>query len=487
MKDAFSYVATQSGPVVPAKTKPIEVMSNIIANMQSKYRKGETGVKFGDLAEKFNRDVNPHKYTTMHDILNKALTEATAYSAGQPLFRLDLGNVVADSAHAKFRMRRHRHDVLVEMLYPNQNGNITIVFNVDDNAMKMYELSLDSEQYIDNFGKTLMACCDECIAETSNMTEESDIFSTDNGYEPLVDADMRGLTSIVNAVMEAEGDGMTDGEVGAMASPVNMESPESYAMDDDVSGAMNSVNAMSDPLSDPLSDPMSGMGGGELGEAESDKSLNFKEEFKKFLKIDTTLKNLDNILASKMSNKLQSSSSGVVLSAEQIRDGLNGIESLSVDQKIDLFCEYYGIGNPMVSEKAMSNFKFGFEHKPCDDALKFESWVNTMPEVCKEIFGQDNTKAADINDVSLSKEPTNELDSMFGADVNPQTPLNSMAVQEPINALSNLGEYSEGADNELNVTSGGEPMNVTSGDESINVTSGDEQMSDPTLELFNDI
>lgn len=47
----------------------------------------------------------------------------------------------------------------------NSNGNITMRFNVDDVGEKMFELSLDSEHYINGFGRTLIACCDNAITD----------------------------------------------------------------------------------------------------------------------------------------------------------------------------------------------------------------------------------------------------------------------------------------------------------------------------------
>ena len=108
----FAYVHTESGPIKPAKAVPIEMMKNIVASIQGKHVRGEKGTNWADLAKKVNKDCNPHGYTTIQTILNKALTEAAAQAVGQSLFRLDLGNVVCDSAHAKFKINRRNHSVI---------------------------------------------------------------------------------------------------------------------------------------------------------------------------------------------------------------------------------------------------------------------------------------------------------------------------------------------------------------------------------------
>ena len=201
----FAYVHTESGPIKPAKAVPIEMMKNIVASIQGKHVRGEKGTNWADLAKKVNKDCNPHGYTTIQTILNKALTEAAAQAVGQSLFRLDLGNVVCDSAHAKVKSNRRNHSVIVDMLYPNDNGNITIRYNVDDVAEKMFELSLDSEHYINGFGRTIIECCDAAIKEAEEMTEEDDIYETDEfGYQPIMSADMRGLLKMTNAIMESD-------------------------------------------------------------------------------------------------------------------------------------------------------------------------------------------------------------------------------------------------------------------------------------------
>ena len=104
-----------------------------------------------------------------------------------------------------FKINRRNHSVIVDMLYPNDNGNITIRYNVDDVAEKMFELSLDSEHYINGFGRTIIECCDAAIKEAEEMTEEDDIYETDEfGYQPIMSADMRGLLKMTNAIMESD-------------------------------------------------------------------------------------------------------------------------------------------------------------------------------------------------------------------------------------------------------------------------------------------
>lgn len=364
----FAYVHTESGPVKPAKAVPIETMKNIVASIQGKHVRGEKGTNWAELAKKVNKDCTPHGYTTIQTILNKALTEAAAQSVGQSLFRLDLGNVVCDAAHAKFKINRRNHSVVVDMLYPNDNGNITIRYNVDDVAEKMFELSLDSEHYINGFGYTIIKCCDDAIKEAEEMTEEEDIYSTENGYQPIMSADMRGLLGIANAIMESDmgGDAGGFGEAD-FAAPA----PDAGGMGGDMGG---------------------GAPGGEGGGAASlggdvekdDDEVNFADECMANLSTETSLDSeqngsfarLTDILADKMANEARKNSHGIVLTGKQISKGTKGISTtMSAAEKISEFQRYYPQFEGMVTKKELDAFLLFLESENVSSAMEFESWL----------------------------------------------------------------------------------------------------------------
>ena len=369
----FAYVHTESGPVKPAKAVPIETMKNIVASIQGKHVRGEKGVNWGDLAKKVNKDCNPHGYTTIQTILNKALTEAVAQSVGQSLFRLDLGNVVCDSAHAKFKMSRKNHSVVVDMLYPNDNGNITIKYNVDDFVEKMFELSLDSEHYIDGFGQTILQCCDDAIKEANEMAEEDNIYSTDeNGYQPIMDADMRGLLNIANAIMESDMGG-ADGGFGEadFAAPADngtgMAPGMPGGMGGDAAGGATGGNA--------------GLGGDLEG---PNKEVNFVDYC--LDKLSTTVSQdssqngsftrLTNILADKMSNEARKNHQGMMPTGKQICKGTQGIMTdWSPVRKLEEFQTFYKQFKGMVYQKEAEAFCRFLESNDVNSALEFESWL----------------------------------------------------------------------------------------------------------------
>ena len=408
----FAYVHTESGPIKPAKAVPIEMMKNIVASIQGKHVRGEKGTNWADLAKKVNKDCNPHGYTTIQTILNKALTEAAAQAVGQSLFRLDLGNVVCDSAHAKFKINRRNHSVIVDMLYPNDNGNITIRYNVDDVAEKMFELSLDSEHYINGFGRTIIECCDAAIKEAEEMTEEDDIYETDEfGYQPIMSADMRGLLKMTNAIMESD-----FGEAD-FAAPA----PDAGGMDAGMGGG---------------ADMGGGAGGGVAslgGDVERpEDEVNFADACLSQLSTprsqdssqNGSFTRLTSILADKMAMEGKKNGVGVPLTGKQVRDGTQGI-SVTMDPltQIRRFQEFYPRFKGNVYAREMEAFTTFLETNDVNTALEFEAWLlsnRTMQELAqrKGEEGQGTTEGDGMDNTPLppdgTEAPTDGMDAGMG-------------------------------------------------------------------------
>lgn len=408
----FAYVHTESGPIKPAKAVPIEMMKNIVASIQGKHVRGEKGTNWEDLAKKVNKDCNPHGYTTIQTILNKALTEAAAQAVGQSLFRLDLGNVVCDSAHAKFKINRRNHSVIVDMLYPNDNGNITIRYNVDDVAEKMFELSLDSEHYINGFGRTIIECCDAAIKEAEEMTEEDDIYETDEfGYQPIMSADMRGLLKMTNAIMESD-----FGEAD-FAAPA----PDAGGMDAGMGGG---------------ADMGGGAGGGVAslgGDVERpEDEVNFADACLSQLSTprsqdssqNGSFTRLTSILADKMAMEGKKNGEGVPLTGKQVRDGTQGI-SVTMDPltQIRRFQEFYPRFKGNIYAREMEAFTTFLETNDVNTALEFEAWLlsnRTMQELAqrKGEEGQGTTEGDGMDNTPLppdgTEAPTDGMDAGMG-------------------------------------------------------------------------
>lgn len=450
----FAYVHTESGPIKPAKAVPIEMMKNIVASIQGKHVRGEKGTNWADLAKKVNKDCNPHGYTTIQTILNKALTEAAAQAVGQSLFRLDLGNVVCDSAHAKFKINRRNHSVIVDMLYPNDNGNITIRYNVDDVAEKMFELSLDSEHYINGFGRTIIECCDAAIKEAEEMTEEDDIYETDEfGYQPIMSADMRGLLKMTNAIMESD-----FGEAD-FAAPA----PDAGGMDAGMGGG---------------ADMGGGAGGGVAslgGDVERpEDEVNFADSCLSQLSTprsqdssqNGSFTRLTSILADKMAMEGKKNGEGVPLTGKQVRDGTQGI-SVTMDPltQIRRFQEFYPRFKGNVYAREMEAFTTFLETNDVNTALEFEAWLlsnRTMQELAqrKGEEGQGTTEGDGMDNTPLppdgTEAPTDGMDAGMGGgsggfdmggDMGGEAGAPDGALD--INELGEVGKISENTSEEL--------------------------------------
>lgn len=408
----FAYVHPESGPIKPAKAVPIEMMKNIVAAIQGKHVRGEKGTNWADLAKKVNKDCNPHGYTTIQTILNKALTEAAAQAVGQSLFRLDLGNVVCDSAHAKFKINRRNHSVIVDMLYPNDNGNITIRYNVDDIAEKMFELSLDSEHYINGFGRTIIECCDAAIKEAEEMTEEDDIYETDEfGYQPIMSADMRGLLKMTNAIMESD---FGEADFAAAA-------PDAGGMDAGMGGGADMGGGAGGGVA-PL--------GGDVERPEDE--VNFADSCLSQLSTprsqdssqNGSFTRLTSILADKMAMEGKKNGEGVPLTGKQVRDGTQGI-SVTMDPltQIRRFQEFYPRFKGNVYAREMEAFTTFLETNDVNTALEFEAWLlsnRTMQELAqrKGEEGQGTTEGDGMDNTPLppdgTEAPTDGMDAGMG-------------------------------------------------------------------------
>lgn len=401
MGNKFSYVTTQSGPVVPAKEKSIETFGNIIANMQGKYRKGDSTANWSDLAKKFNSGVKSN-YITIKDVLKKALNEAVTSSRGQSLFRLDLGNVVMDSAHAKFLIDRKNRKVVTELLYPNDNGNITIRFNVDNMAMKMYEVSLDSEYYLDNFGKTILMCCDDCIEEVENMAEEDDLFGEGDEFAPMMASDMRTLNSLCALMEDDENGDFTEAD---FSSDVGDDMGG-----DDMGGDMMETAPESTGLpSDDMGTDISDSDGSEEGEQFRDFVTSFKITQEDSPELDC----MKRIIAGKRATGENVSSAPMKATAlSKYNDELGTKHMLFVDV-VNEFLKYYpSLDNVIIPTEVLEAIGTWLAGNDSTNAAEeFDEWARLSPTVSQYVIGEQSSENSEnMDNLELPSDPFAETE-----------------------------------------------------------------------------
>lgn len=231
MKDMY-VVSTQSGPVVPSKAQTIKVLKDQILDPVSAPQD----------REKWDRrtyDKNTSLLTgfNVEDLYKKVVMEATSKTEYKGM-RLNLQSIDMKRSHCKFVVERQGHETLIEIYYPNVNGNITAKLITDDHLSELYEVPLDSPQFQVNFGFTILKSIDKLRKESGQYSVTDDLNTqqilngmgsavydvNQSNIQPgamlreSVDYNLAGLMNLCNAVLEAEGDDqMADDGTGEQA------------------------------------------------------------------------------------------------------------------------------------------------------------------------------------------------------------------------------------------------------------------------------
>lgn len=171
MKD-YVYVSTESGPVVPSKTKVIKMLTKQTPKPVSKPQ---------DSADWDHRTYDQNKpltygknLITTRDLYKKVFTEAVSNKNYRGM-RMNLASIDMKETHCKFIINRRDHDMLVELFYPNENENITVSLTSDTGLNNLYEVQLDSPQFINNFGYTILKTCDQLIDSNNTYDVGNDL------------------------------------------------------------------------------------------------------------------------------------------------------------------------------------------------------------------------------------------------------------------------------------------------------------------------
>ena len=270
------YVSTESGPVVPSKTKVIKMLTKQIPDPVSKPQDGD------DWDTREYKQNKPLVYgknlITTRDLYKKVFTEAVTNTQYKGM-RLNLASIDMKETHCKFIINRRGHDMLVEFLYPNDNGNITVKLLSDTSLSNLYEVPLESPQFTKNFGYTILKTCDQLIDSNNTYDVGNDLdtmqtltglgngtedpsnswMATDSAvYHESVGSELSQLLNLCNAVNLLEDAEMgqdetadpnaQDPNAAAFAMPGEGEvNPDDMAMQaGDVNGTSNDPNANKD-------------------------------------------------------------------------------------------------------------------------------------------------------------------------------------------------------------------------------------------------
>ena len=189
--NALKKVNIDNGPD-NTKFKKQDVIANLGKTIPKPTEKTPDKINQMAVIKKMNGDLsNPAKGikfestwrpqpTTVKAITQRILTEATVTPNASPnAFRLDLKSIVLDKCHSKFNIKRKNADAVVELIYPNANGKITVKIHVDGIDDSVYEVGLEDQQYTTNFGASIIKSIDQLL---SKQKEQSPSFSTPSQF-----------------------------------------------------------------------------------------------------------------------------------------------------------------------------------------------------------------------------------------------------------------------------------------------------------------
>ena len=434
------YVSTESGPVVPSKTKVIKTMTKQTPDPVSKPQDSE------DWDKREYKQNKPLTYgknlITTRDLYKKVFTEAVTNTAYRGM-RMNLSSIDMKETHCKFIINRHDHDILVELFYPNDNENITVKLKSDTGLSNLYEVPLDSPQFINNFGFTILKTCDELIASNNTYDVSDDIdtmqyvnglgngteglsnswMATDSSiYRESVDGNLGKLLNMCNAInlLEADGEeGVNDGQ-DPNAAAFNM--PEGGEVDPN-----------------PVPDNIPGMNGGDVNGTDmtddDDQIVNFKthliENISQLSNIDASgsevnggdsaIDTLGKMVSEKMAEMQKQKNSGIAMSGNEIFNGTVGVKDKKPTDIVNAFVEYYPQLDTDVKTSQMTEF-INYLNNPGTDSLTLTEFNAKLENIFSDVYGS-GAEGGDQFSTSNVSIPGEDTFGNDGAGVDMNEPL----------------------------------------------------------------
>ena len=415
----FNYVSTQSGPIEPSRTKIIKAMTQQTLSPVSKPQDGDDWDK---REYKLNKDLSYGKnLITTKDLYKKVFTEAVTNTAYRGM-RMNLSSIDMKETHCKFIINRRDHEVMVELYYPNENENITVKLLTDNNLSNLYEVPLDSPQFMKNFGYTILKTCDELIDSnnTYDVGDDLDTMQTLGGFgndltdlndtllqpsamlRESVDSDLGKLLNLCNAValMEADEEIENAPDDGGEQAP----GAEAFSMGGD--GGM------------PEPPPMdSGDVNGTDADNGDDANINFRDALldgeMQTINADgdsvngnsSALDNLSKIVAARMADMQKDSrngNTGVELSSDEIYHGTVGLDKQAPRDIINAFFEYFNELDAMVTQTQVDQF-MDFLTNPGTENITLDAFDRELKKIFPDKYDV-SAGATGIDDVPLMGE-----------------------------------------------------------------------------------
>lgn len=318
----------------------------------------------------------------MDDIIEKIYME----SQNMGTFKLDMSNLIADKANCKLQIERNGQPLIVELMFPNANGKLSIRLDggsYDD----VFEVSLDSEEYY-NLSEYIKLKADELIeamdkgAGSSSMDDlkpfselgeyvgsgyndgDMAFMGTGSSSEDKVRGNifnsfkgnfMDSISLDGTPVFEADEDEETTDAPDDFSSADEADVFDDASTDEDIGVGFEDTgdetasdfgdDAMSDMFGGGGTDFDSTFGGGsDVGEPEMSSGEEGVEETITFNDKDdwenSALRTMNDLIADYEAKQMQDGD-GVMLTKDEILNGTPGIEGMTNKQIIDKFLKIY--------------------------------------------------------------------------------------------------------------------------------------------------
>ena len=317
------------------------------------------------------------KKSDIREVSSKFLTEAVSQSKNNA-FRLDIGELVIDRSHSKVMVNRHGNNVLVELMYPNAHGKITVKVSLPGTESKIKQVALEDEEYTINFSAFILTLIDELIVDKSEQQIKVDdsldglVFDNTGGGTQMAQGisgngpvwesagDMINQFTELVALVEAEDEEPVGDEGGDDAfNDMSDEFPSDLVGEQD-----GEVNTEDDFTADDFSADggmdlggmdlggmdLGGIGLGAGGTGGGSDEMNVggqgeeAESYTQFReKSDWTNESLRNMqkLVSNAASKEMKKGEGVILTSDEILNGTNGMVGDSNYDIVDKFLKAY--------------------------------------------------------------------------------------------------------------------------------------------------
>jgi hypothetical protein len=430
MKD-YVYVSTESGPVVPSKTKVIKMLTKQTPKPVSKPQDGDDW----DTREYgMNKPLNYGKnLITTRDLYQKVFTEAVSNKNYRGM-RMNLSSIDMKESHCKFLINRRDHDMMVELFYPNDNDNISVILQSDTGLSNEYEVPLDSPQFVNNFGYTILKTCDQLIDSnnTYNVGNDLDTMQTiiglGNGTEDLSNSWHAEDSAIYRESVDS-GLGQLLNLCNAVAL---LEDGEDMGGDQDPNAAKFAAAGGDLPSPADMQPMNSGdVNGGDDASPSPDDMVNFKEFLLDNQDMLTNLNasgsdvggsagGLDN-LAKVVSEKLAEGrndhvNTGTKLSKDEIYNGTTPIKNMNAASLINAFFdqdEWISLAELAVPKKKVQEF-VDYLNNPQTDSITLTAFNEKIHELFPEAY---ESTPAGVDPMSTDTLSLPSEDS-FGSSVN---------------------------------------------------------------------